>query len=96
MDHLAMMMLASPRFEDKTGYSPDQDIEMVFLELDEGLKAIRKRLGEDIYERLVALSSRMRAHFEADPEDKTEDGIKGRECIAEMEDILRATGRRKR
>ncbi len=35
MDHLAMMMLASPRFEDKTGYSPDQDIEMVFLELDE-------------------------------------------------------------
>lgn len=44
---------------------------------------------------LVALSDKMREHFEADPEDETEDGIKGRGCIIEMEDILKASTRGK-
>lgn len=44
---------------------------------------------------LVALPDKMRAHFEADPEDRTEDGIKGRDCIIEMEDILKASTRGK-
>ena len=47
------------------------------------------------YQALVALSDKMRAHFEADPEDKTEDGIKGRDCIIEMEEILKASARPK-
>ncbi len=49
---------------------------------------VRKKLGEDRYAMLVSLSDRMRAHFEADPEDKTEDGLAGRALIHEMEDIL--------
>ncbi len=44
---------------------------------------------------LVALSHKTRAHFEADPEDETQDGIKGRDCIIEMEDILKASTRGK-
>jgi len=36
----------------------------------------------------------MRAHFEADPEDKTDDALKGREIIREMEDLLRRRGRK--
>jgi hypothetical protein len=35
----------------------------------------------------------MRAHFEADPEDKTGESSKGRECIWEMEEILRSGAR---
>ena len=41
------------------------------------------------------MADRMRAHFEADPEDKTEDGAAGRKLLFEMQDILRATPRRK-
>lgn len=95
MDLLGWMMLNSPRFEDDTGYFEGQNIDTEFFALNEGLKTIRKKVGEENYQALVALSNRMRAHFEADPEDKTEDGIKGRDCIIEMEDILKASARRK-
>lgn len=95
MDLLGSMMLNAPKFEDDTGYFPGQNIDTEFFALNEGLKAIRQKVGEENYQALVALSDRMRAHFEADPEDKTEDGIKGRDCIIEMEDILKASSRRK-
>ena len=96
MDHLAMMMLSSPQFHDQTGLLPDASIDTVFAELNGGIEIIRKKVGEENYAKLLEISARMRAHFEADPEDKTEDGIKGRECIHEIEDILRAANRRKR
>jgi len=93
-DFLAHMMLSAPTFIDRTGYFADQNIDTEFFALNEGLKAIRKQVGEEDYQKLVELSVRMRGHFEADPEDKTEDSLKGRDCILEMEDILRAAGRR--
>ncbi|MCJ2178992.1 hypothetical protein MTR64_10480 [Novosphingobium sp. 2580] len=96
MDMLGSMILSSPTFKDKTGYFPQRDINTQFFALNEGLKTIRKKVGEENYQKLVELSARMRAHFEADPEDKTEDGIKGRDCIMDMEDIIRASNRRKR
>lgn len=96
MDHLAMMMLTSPQFRDRTGLLPGRNIDTVFAELNGGIELIRKKVGEESYAKLVEISARMRAHFEADPEDKTEDGIKGRECIHDMEEILRAPGRRTR
>jgi hypothetical protein len=95
-DFLGSMMLSAPTFIDKSGYFPDRNLESEFFALNEGLKAIRKQTGEENYQKLADLSARMRAHFEADPEDKTDDSVKGRECILEMEDILRAAGRRKR
>lgn len=95
-DHLAMMMLSSPQFKDRTGLLPDTTIDTVFAELNAGLERLRKKVGEDNYARLVELSARMRAHFEADPEDKTDDSIKGRDCILDMQEILRSVGRRKR
>lgn len=94
-DHLSMIMLSSPRFEDRTGLLPDTNIHTAFAELDEGLKGIRKKVGEERYLKLAELSARMRAHFEADPEDKTEDCIKGRECIVEMKQLLRVPRRPK-
>jgi hypothetical protein len=88
-DLLGSMMLGSPTFEDRTGYFPERNIHTEFFALNEGLKALRKTLGEDRYAKMVELSDRMRAHFEADPEDKTEDSMAGRQLIYEMEDLLR-------
>lgn len=89
MDKLASMMLESPRFEDISGYFPEQNIETEFYALNEGLRKLQKRLGEERYQRLKTLSDQMRRHFEADPEDKTDDAIKGREIILEMRELLR-------
>ena len=88
-DFLGAMMLSAPTFKDKTGYFPDRNVDTEFFAL------IRKKVGEENYQALVALSDKMRAHFEAEPEDKTEDGIKGRDCIIEMEEILKASARHK-
>jgi hypothetical protein len=88
-DLLGSMMLNSPTFEDTTGYFPDRNIETTFFALNEGLKAIRKKLGDERYEALVSLSDRMRALFEADPHEETGDAIAGCNLIIEMENILR-------
>jgi len=40
------------------------------------------------------MSDRMRAHFEADPENKTDDTLKGRAIIEQMEELLRQSGRK--
>jgi hypothetical protein len=88
MDLLGMMMLKSPTFVDKTGYFPGLNIETTFSELNEGLRLIREKLGEERYLKLAEMSDRMRAHFKADPEDKTDDTLKGRAIIHEMEELL--------
>lgn len=87
-DHVRSMLLSSPTFKDKTGYFPEQNIDTVFFALNEGLLIVRKKLGEERFEALVALSGQMRAHFEADPEDKTAEALKGRELILEIEELL--------
>jgi hypothetical protein len=95
MDYLGMMMLSSPTFIDKTGYFPHNNIHTTFRELNEGLGLIRLKLGEERYLKLMDMSDRMRAHFEADPEDKTDDTIKGREIIHEMETLLKQSVRQR-
>ena len=81
-------MLKSPTFVDRTGYFPGKNLETTFYELNEALRLISGELGEDRYLKLIEMSARMRAHFEADPEDKTDDSLKGREIIHEMENLL--------
>lgn len=88
MDELAGMMLNSPDFKDRTGYFPERNIDTEFFSLNEGLKNLRHGLGEDRYNQLVAMSDRMRAHFEADPKNETDETIKGREIVMDMRDIL--------
>lgn len=89
-DLLADILFGAPTFKDRTGYFPQKNIETEFSALNEGLQAIRKKLGEERYAALRALSDKMRALFEADPEDKTGETQAGREIIHEMEDILRS------
>jgi len=94
MDKLASMMLGAPTFKDKTGYFPSRNVDTEFFALNEGLLAIRKKLGEERYTTLKTLSDKMRALFEADPEDKTGETQAGREIIHEMEDVLRSRAKR--
>jgi hypothetical protein len=94
MDYLGAMMLDSPTFIDRTGYFPGSNLQTTFYELNESLRLIRERLGEERYLKLMEMSDRMRAHFEADPEDRTDDTLKGRAIIREMEDLLKQSGRK--
>lgn len=87
MDHL-ITMLSSPTFEDTTGYFPGRNIDTEFFALNEGLKLIRKKLGEERYETLVGLSDRVRAYFEADPKNNTGDAKAGRALMHDMHDLL--------
>ncbi len=87
-DLLGLMMLYSPNFVDKSGRFKDQNIDTIFAALNRGLSHKRGDLGEEKYTRLMVMSARMRAHFEADPEDKTQDALKGRDLIDEMSEIL--------
>ena len=95
IDKLGWMMFHAPGFEDDTGYFPGRNLETTFFSLNEGFKAIRNRLGEERHAALLALSDRMRAHFEADPEDKTGEARAGRALIHDMENLLKASRRPK-
>ena len=93
MDKLGSMMLDAPKFVDTSGYFPRKNLDNTFEGLTESFNALRWKLGEDRYRVLNEMTVRMRAHFEADPDDITPDGIAGRDLILEMEKIL--TGRTK-
>jgi hypothetical protein len=95
MDMLGGMMILSPTFRDITGYFPGRNIDNTFYELNEGLRLLQPKLGDDLYRKLRGMSDQMRAHFEADPEDQTDDSLKGRDIILEMMDLLKQS-RRKR
>ena len=86
--HLSLMLLSAPKFLDKTGYFPYQNLDYVFQELFAGLAHSRATLGEEHYHQLMEMSGRIRALFEADPDDKTGETLQGCKIINEMADIL--------
>jgi len=88
------MLLAAPKFTDKTGWLPFLNLDYVFQQLNQGLSFNRQTLGEERYNELMRMSDQMRALFEADPEDKTGDTLKGCKIIHAMEDILRQARRK--
>jgi hypothetical protein len=89
LEFVVSMQLSAPRFFDQTGYLPFLNLDYVFRQLHEGLSLNRQTLGEERYQELLRMSDQMRALFEADPEDKTGEALKGCKIIHEMEDILR-------
>lgn len=88
LDQLASMTGSAPTFVDSLGIFP-RTIDSEFFVLIEGLKAVRKKIGEERYARCAKMANRMRALFEADPEDANGQSRAGRELIFEMEDVLR-------
>ena len=95
IDFLAGMLRDSPTFVDRWGHFPRQTIDTQFTALKDSFAVLRRQLGEERHAQLIDMADRMRAHFEADPEDKTEDGAAGRKLLFEMEDVLRSVRRRK-
>jgi hypothetical protein len=95
IDQLNHMLLGAPKFEDKTGYFPNRNLEYDFQQLAGGLNNVRQALGEERYQELTRMSDRMRALFEADPEDKTGQTLEGCKILHAMEDILRQAARRR-
>ncbi len=94
LDQMRSMMLGSPDFKDDSGYLPGRNIDTAFFSLNEGLDVTRRKLGEERYMTLRAMSDQMRALFESDP-DNTKGGAKaGRKLIREMEDILKSAAKR--
>jgi len=89
VDLLGGMMLGPPTMQDAD--FPGRSVETEYFALNEGLKLAREDLGEERYSKLIELSNRMRAHFEADPEDTTGEAHKGYLLIHDMQALL--TGR---
>jgi hypothetical protein len=94
LDYMGYMMLASPTFKDKTGYFPRENVDTAFYSLNEGLLVIRKELGEELYGTLGAMSEKMKALFEGDPDDKTGGTRAGHAIVLEMEEILTNVAKR--
>ena len=88
LDQLTSMTGSAPSFVDSLGFFP-QTIDTEFVALKEGLKAVRKKIGEERYVQCMEMAGRMRALFEADPEDTNGQSQAGRELIFDMEDVLR-------
>jgi hypothetical protein len=88
LDLLGSMLASAPKFIDKTGWLPFLNLDYVFQQLNQGLSNNRQMLGEEHYHNLMRMSDQMRALFEADPEDKTGDTLKGRKIMRQMEDIV--------
>lgn len=86
VDYLASMMHSSPTMTDPE--FPFWNIDSRFYALNEGLARVSKKLGQERYVKLHQLSNRMRAHFEADPDDSNGEAHKGCLLINEMEDLL--------
>ena len=86
LDQLGFVFLRAPTFEDPA--FPGQNIDSVFLQLNEGLEAVRKQLGEERIQKLTTLSDKARAHFESDPNDENGGAREGRRIIREMEEML--------
>jgi hypothetical protein len=94
LELVVSMLSSAPKFIDVTGYFPYQNLDYVFRQLYEGLSLNRQTLGEERYQELMRMSDQTRALFEADPEDKTGDTLKGCKIIHQMEDILRQVRRK--
>ncbi len=87
MDLLGSIMLSPPTMADSE--FPGRNLDTEFSALNEGLKRVRKRLGEERYEKAVDLSNRMYAHFAADPGDTNGEAHKGYLLIHEMDALLK-------
>jgi hypothetical protein len=88
IDFVGAVGPSAPTFVERDSRIPNMDINYRFYQLHEGLKAVRKKLGEARYLQLKDMSDLSRTLFEADPEDKTGETRQGRNLWFDMEDIL--------
>jgi hypothetical protein len=94
-DLLGSMYLGAPTFIDRGGHFTDQDIESEFHALVESFGAVRKKVGEARYARLIELAARAKALFAADSEDENGKSDEGRALLLEIEDLIQEVRRRR-
>jgi hypothetical protein len=91
LENLNAILLCSPKFVDPTGgYEPWRSLEARFYTFNEGIRDLRSQLGEECYEKLAAMSDRIRACFQADPDETTGETRKGKDLVYDMEDLIKA------
>ena len=83
---LAMMMGTSPTFKDD--YFISQTLDTVFTAFFSGLAASKEDLGSARYELLAELTTKARAMFESDPEERTGAAKEGQRILWQMDEIL--------
>ena len=93
-EKLSAMFLSAPTFIDKTGHLPFLNLDYVFMQLTQGLTLNRSNLGDGNYAKLMDMTNAMRPLFEADPEDKTGEAVKGQAIINDMLELLEKLGKR--
>jgi hypothetical protein len=94
-DYLAGTLGGAPRFIDDTGVFPEKNIDTEFNVLVAAFDAMRGKLGEERYAKLIDLSARTKALFEADPNDDNGKTLEGCKLIWEMEDIIQDVRKRR-
>ncbi|MCP3732971.1 hypothetical protein M9978_21375 [Sphingomonas sp. MG17] len=94
-DYLAGTLGGAPKFIDDTGAFPDKNIDTEFNVLVAAFDTIRGKLGEKRYVKLIDLSARTKALFEADPNDDNGKTLEGCKLIWEMEDIIQDARQRR-
>jgi hypothetical protein len=87
-DLLGFMIVRSPLFEDIA--FPGQNLTTVFFQLNEALRILRLKVGEERFQRLSEMAQSVRTHFEADPNDDNGGTRAGRKLIYEMKALLRS------
>jgi hypothetical protein len=84
----------APKCQDQLGYFEDKNIDKVFFGFEKSLDALRSKLGDERYERMLALSREARAHFEADPDDNNGRTDQGLDCFLAIDELLNDAWRR--
>lgn len=87
-DQLFVMAFQAPTFIDRTGVFPERNINSMFYTLVEGLRGVRRKLGEDSYAALIDLAERAKALFAADQDDTNGKTTEGCALLLEMQDLL--------
>jgi len=94
-DLIGSMVLGAPRFIDSTGYFPGKNIDTEFEALTGGIDAIRKKLGEERYAKLMQMAEQTKNLFLAAADYEAEEAWEGRNLLLEMEDVLNEIRRKK-
>ncbi|MDT8760995.1 hypothetical protein MZO42_20035 [Sphingomonas psychrotolerans] len=84
---LGSMVLDAPKFEDES-YFAGMSIETEYFALDEGLKVIKAKLGEERYTRLVKMALVTKEKFLRAREGDAEELVAGRNILIEMIEML--------
>jgi hypothetical protein len=89
-DQTSWLRMSAPKFDFMRLWFPHEAIDTAFDAFNKGIQKHRSQLGESLFQRLVQMSSDMRACFEADPEDNTGETSRGRLLAADAEALLDA------